>query len=154
MNVGDDVLISHIHGYIANYDIGPRAYICDVGRIYMDGVSSFGIGVRVNVLQETGGRELAIYEGLSAQAAYLSAMYRHRPELTEHLNRMADSMAKAVASDRGMIGSGARNRKCRNHQECADWGLCNCTGMPSPLRWHSGQFSGCTGTFGQRSGVL
>lgn len=108
VNVGDDVLISHIHGYIANYDIGPRAYICDVGRIYMDGVSSFGIGVRVNVLQETGGREVAIYEGLSAQAAYLSAMYRHRPELTEHLNRMADSMAKAVASDRGMIGSGAR----------------------------------------------
>lgn len=108
VNVGDDVLISRIHGYIANYDIGPRTYICDVGKIYMEGVSSFGIGVRVNVLQETGGREVAIYEGLSAQVAYLSAMYRHRPELTEHLSRMADSMAETVASDRGKIGSGAR----------------------------------------------
>lgn len=108
VKVGDDALISHIHGYVANYDIGPRTYICDVGKIYMEGVSSFGVGVGVNVLQETGGREVAIYEGMSAQAAYLSAMYRHRPDLTEKFRNIADSRARLVASDRGTIGAGTR----------------------------------------------
>ena len=108
VNVDDDALITHIHGYIANYDIGPRVYICDVGKIYMEGVPSFGIGTRVNVLPETGGREVAIHEELSAQTAYLSAMYRHRPELTERLHAMADIRARAVASERGTIGPGAR----------------------------------------------
>ena len=84
VNVDDDALITHIHGYIANYDIGPRVYICDVGKIYMEGVPSFGVGTRVNVLPETGGREVAIYEGLSAQTAYLAAMYRHRPPGQRH----------------------------------------------------------------------
>lgn len=108
VSVDDDSLITHVHGYIANYDIGPRTYICDVGKIYMEGVSSFGNGMRVNVLPEAGGRTVAVYDGLSAQAAYLSAMYRHRPELTERLNVMADIRARAAASDRGCIGSGVR----------------------------------------------
>lgn len=108
VSVDDNALITHVHGYIANYDIGPRTYICNVGKIYMEGISSFGNGMRVNVLPETGGRTVAVHEGLSAQAAYLSAMYRHRPELTERLNVMADVMARAAASDRGRIGSGVR----------------------------------------------
>ena len=108
VNVDDDALITHIHGYIANYDIGPRVYICDVGKIYMEGVPSFGVGTRVNVLPETGGREVAIYEGLSAQTAYLAAMYRHLPELTQRLQAMADLRARAAASERGFIGPGAR----------------------------------------------
>lgn len=108
VNVDDDALITHIHGYIANYDIGPRVYICDVGKIYMEGVPSFGVGTRVNVLPETGGREVAIYEELSAQTAYLAAMYRHRPELTQRLQAMADLRARAAASERGFIGPGAR----------------------------------------------
>ena len=86
VNVDDDALITHIHGYIA----------------------SFGVGTRVNVLPETGGREVAIYEGLSAQTAYLAAMYRHRPELTQRLQAMADLQARAAASERGFIGPGAR----------------------------------------------
>lgn len=51
---------------------------------------------------------MAIHEELSAQTAYLSAMYRHRPELTERLHAMADIRARAVASERGTIGPGAR----------------------------------------------
>ena len=35
-------------------------------------------------------------------------MYRHRPELTERLHAMADIRARAVASERGTIGPGAR----------------------------------------------
>ena len=56
VSVGDGALITNVHGYIANYDIGARTYIADVGKIYMEGVSSFGNGMEVNVLNETGGR--------------------------------------------------------------------------------------------------
>lgn len=108
VNVGDDTLVTHIHGYIANYDIGPRSYICGVGKIYMEGVSSFGNGIRVSVMPETGGRGTAMYDGLSAQMAYLSAVYRHRPELTAALHSMADRRAAELTSDRGFIGAGAR----------------------------------------------
>ena len=43
VNVDDDALITHIHGYIANYDIGRGTYVCDVGKIYIEGVPSFAI---------------------------------------------------------------------------------------------------------------
>lgn len=108
VSVGDGSLITNVHGYIANYDIGSRTYIADVGKIYMEGVSSFGNGTRINVLNETGGREVAMYEGMSAQTAYFSAMYRYRPKLVSRLAAMADRRASAVASDRGQIGSGVR----------------------------------------------
>lgn len=108
VTVGDGSLITNVHGYIANYDIGSRTYIADVGKIYMEGISSFGNGTRINVLNETGGREVAMYEGMSAQTAYFSAMYRHRPDLVAGLAGMADSYASAVASDRGRIGAGVK----------------------------------------------
>ena len=80
-------------------------YIADVGKIYMEGVSSFGNGMEVNVLNETGGRAVAVYDGMSAQAAYFSAMYRHRSGLSEKLIGMAQTFAAGQKSHRGSIGS-------------------------------------------------
>ena len=94
VSVGDGALITNVHGYIANYDIGEHTYIADVGKIYMEGVSSFGNGMEVNVLNETGGR-----------AAYFSAMYRHRSGLSEKLSGMAQTFAAGQKSHRGSIGS-------------------------------------------------
>ena len=105
VSVGDGALITNVHGYIANYDIGARTYIADVGKIYMEGVSSFGNGMEVNVLNETGGRAVAVYDGMSAQAAYFSAMYRHRPVLSEKLKEMARIFSAGQKSHRGSIGS-------------------------------------------------
>ena len=66
VTVGDDSCIENIHNYIANYEIGHHTYIKNVSLIYMDGPSSFGNGVEVSVLNETGGREVPIHERLSA----------------------------------------------------------------------------------------
>ena len=105
VSVGDGTLITNVHGYIANYDIGAHTYIADVGKIYMEGVSSFGNGTEINVLNETGGRSVTVYDGMSAQTAYFSAMYRHRPALTDKLREMALTSAAGQKSDRGRIGS-------------------------------------------------
>lgn len=70
VTVGDDVRIADVHGYLANYDIGDGALVANVDRIYVDGASAFGNGVEVAVLNETGGREVMMHEGLTAHEAY------------------------------------------------------------------------------------
>ena len=52
-----------------------------------------------------GGRAVAVYDGMSAQAAYFSAMYRHRPVLSEKLKEMARIFSAGQKSHRGSIGS-------------------------------------------------
>lgn len=107
VTVGDDVRLADVHGYLANYDIGDGALVANVDRIYVDGASAFGNGVEVAVLNETGGREVMMHEGLTAHEAYLEAMYRHRPVLIEKLKGFARDVVRAATSDRGCIGAGA-----------------------------------------------
>ena len=105
VTVGDDCCIENVKNYIANYEIGSDTFIENVDIILTDGVSSFGNGVEVAVLNETGGREVMIYDGLSAQIAYVMALYRHRPELIARLRCMIMSYVESVKSDMGHIGS-------------------------------------------------
>jgi len=107
VTVGDDVRIADVRGYLANYDIGDGALVANVDRIYVDGPTAFGNGVEVAVLNETGGREVMMHEGLTAHEAYLEAMYRHRPLLVEKLKGFARDVVRAATSDRGSIGAGA-----------------------------------------------
>lgn len=53
--VGDDCCIENIKNYIANYDIEHDTFIENVDIIMVDGETSFGNGVEVSVLNETGG---------------------------------------------------------------------------------------------------
>jgi hypothetical protein len=76
-----------------------------VDLVVTEGPSTFGNGVEVSVLNETGGREVKIYDHLSAQVAYVMAMYRHRPEVIKALYRMVDEYAESQKSAIGTIGS-------------------------------------------------
>ena len=104
VTVGDDCCIENIKNYIANYDIEADSFIENVDIILVDGETSFGNGVEVSVLNETGGREVTIHDQLTAQEAYMQAMYRHRPVLTQQLKHFADEIAKSRVSARGHIG--------------------------------------------------
>lgn len=103
--VGDDCCIENVNNYIANYEIGEGTFIENVDIILTDGISSFGNGVSVSVLNETGGREVLIYDRLSAQQAYIMALYRHRPALVERLSDMVNKYVESVSSSMGYIGS-------------------------------------------------
>ena len=104
VTVGDDCCIENVKNYIANYNIGRGTFIENVDIILADGQSSFGNGVEVSALNETGGREVIIYDSLSAQAAYIMAMYRHRPEMIARLKSMVKSYVASVTSSVGHIG--------------------------------------------------
>lgn len=102
--VGDDCCIENVHNYIANYTIGRHTHIENIDMMLTDGRSKFGNGVEVSVLSETGGREVMITDRLSAQTAYIMALYRHRPELTDRLHALSEHYADKYASDRGVVG--------------------------------------------------
>ena len=104
VSVGNNCCIENIQNYIANYEIGDDTFIENVDRILVDGTSTFGNGVEAAVLNETGGREVAINDKLSAHIAYIMALYRHRPVLTARLKEITDFYARKHASDRGRIG--------------------------------------------------
>ena len=58
----------------------------------------------MSVLNETGGREVPIYETMSAQSAYLIAMYRNRRDMIERLVTMIKVHAGTLYGRRGRVG--------------------------------------------------
>ena len=104
VTVGNDCCIENVKNYIANYTIGEGTFIENVDIILTDGPSSFGNGVEVCVMNETGGREVVIYDKLSAQTAYMMALYRHRPKMIARLKEMIASHVESVTASVGYIG--------------------------------------------------
>ena len=110
--IGNDAHLYNIHNYIANYHIGNNTCIENVNAILVDGKSTFGNGVRVPVMNEGGGREIPIFNELSASLAYILTLYRHRPKMIQELERQIDEYAEAQASDHGYIGDNVRILNC------------------------------------------
>lgn len=104
VTVGDDCCIENVKNYIANYEIGDNVFIENVDSILVDGESSFGNGVEVAVLNETGGREVTIYDRLSAQQAYILALYRYKADAIVRMKQMIRDYAEAQKSTMGRIG--------------------------------------------------
>ncbi|MCF7942051.1 MAG: DUF4954 family protein [Spirochaetia bacterium] len=112
VTVGDDVLISKIDQYIANYIIEDHAVIYEVNSLIVKDTSSFGNGIRAAVINEGGGREVTIYDGLPSHIAYLMALYRFKPKLMEQLEHLAALHTASVTSSMGTIGTHARLLGC------------------------------------------
>lgn len=112
-HIGNNVYIGQIRNYIANYTIEDCVVIENVDMLAVEGVCSFGNGVEVSVLNETGGREVPMFDRLSAQIAYIIALYRHKTAVIERLGAMIYDYARSVSSDRGVIRRFARLTNCR-----------------------------------------
>ena len=102
--IGDNVVIENIQNYIANYTIGKNTFIQNVDVILVDGKTTFGNGVEVKVLNETGGREVHINDKLTAHFAYIYSLYRHRPKLIEQMKKITFFYCDKHSSIRGTIG--------------------------------------------------
>jgi carbonic anhydrase/acetyltransferase-like protein (isoleucine patch superfamily) len=111
-NIEDNVTITDITGFIANYDIGEGVVIRNCGHISTEGRTSFGNGTRVAVLNETGGREVPIWDRLTSHMAYIITLYRHRPVAIEVIEKLISDYTESVKSDRGEIGSGSYIAGC------------------------------------------
>jgi hypothetical protein len=111
--IGNNVFIARISNYIANYIIEDDVVIDNIELLAAEGQSNFGNGVEVSVVNEAGGREIPIYDNLSAHTAYVLAFYRHRAQVIEKLQKMIADYTASVASSMGFIGRGARVINCR-----------------------------------------
>ncbi|MDD2797708.1 MAG: DUF4954 family protein [Bacteroidales bacterium] len=108
--LSDNILIEN--AYIANYSIGENSRIRNISELFVEGTSSFGNGTDVSVLNETGGREVTIFNNLSAQNAYFQALYRHKPILIDQLKKLVADFTKKVSSNMGSIGSDCDISNC------------------------------------------
>ena len=110
--IGSDVIISNIGDYIANYIIEDNVVIRNCGKIHTEGISSFGNGTVVSVLNETGGRSVKMWDRLSAHEAYIIALYRHRSKAIEIIGKMVDEYTATIASGQGTISHNSRIFNC------------------------------------------
>jgi hypothetical protein len=111
VTVGDQVLISRV-GNLSNYIIEDQVYIRNINELYVSGETKFGNGTEIEVLNEGGGRDLIIYDQLSAQVAYILVMYRHRPELIALLNKMIQGYCNTRLNVSGRVGKNSKITNC------------------------------------------
>jgi hypothetical protein len=111
--IGNNVYINNINSYIANYVIEDNVVIDNVDLLAVEQESSFGNGTKAVVVNEAGGREIPIYDHLSAHTAYVIAFYRHRPKVIENLQKMIADYTKSVTSSMGLLAKGAKIINCR-----------------------------------------
>lgn len=97
-----------VRSRIRNYRIGEGALVEGVTALECRRRSTFGNGVGVATMNECGGRTVKIFDGLTAQTAYLMAVYRHRPKTMAALEAMVDAYAEANASEMGSVGAKSR----------------------------------------------
>lgn len=140
VTIGRGCYISRVANYIANYDIADGAFIDNVEQIVATLDSSYGVGLRVSVLNETGGRDVPIYPRLSAQTAYIIAMYRRHTDTVDRLCAMIDDEAAALRGTRGVIGQGAKIVNTRTVKN-VNIGACAC--INGATRLDDGTISSC-----------
>ena len=102
--IGNDVYIDGIKNYVANYEIGDEVYIENVDLMVVDGPSSFGNGVKVATMIESGGREVTAFENLSSQFAYALIFSRHDSEFIQKSEKIISDFVEAKKSEKGKIG--------------------------------------------------
>ncbi|HWS01063.1 MAG TPA: DUF4954 family protein, partial [Prolixibacteraceae bacterium] len=110
--IGDNSLISNVKSYIANYSIGKNVIIHNLNQLAVEGTTSFGNGIRVKVINETGGREIPIYDHLSAQVAYILALYRHRMSAVNEIERLIASYVGFISASTGIVSNGVQMINC------------------------------------------
>lgn len=138
--VGDDCMVEHIRNYIANYIIGDGSYIENVTDLITYGETSFGNGTKVSVLNETGGREVAIHEHLSSHEAYITALYRHDQCLVDSLNTLVSKYVESATSTVGVIG---KNVEIMDAMHIVNVKIGDCARIKGTSRLRNGSIVSC-----------
>ncbi len=111
--IGKNVFINHVKNYIANYTIEDNVIIDNIDLCAVEGKASFGNGIKVKVLDETGGRSVMIYNKLSAHLAYILALYKHCSTVIHGIEQLVKQYTQSISSETGIIGKHSRIFNCR-----------------------------------------
>ncbi len=112
--VGSNVIINNIGDSIANYNIEDGVVIKNCGKIHTDGLTAFGNGTSIAVMNETGGRAVKMWDRLSAHEAYIISLYRHRRSAIRIIDKMVDDYSASNSSETGVICQNSRILNCSN----------------------------------------
>ncbi len=107
--IREHVHISDVRN-LSNYIVETDVMIANVGSVSADKGSAFGNGTEIEVLNEGGGRELPIFDRLSAQIAYLTVFYRHDQDFISKMLALITNYCSSRRSEKGIIGTGASIR--------------------------------------------
>ena len=110
--IGDNVYISNVTNHIANYVIEDDCIIDHIDLLALEGTTSFGNGIKAVVINEAGGREVTIFDHLTAQIAYILALYRDRTNVRQKIEKMISQYTQSVKSDIGVVGKAAHLSNC------------------------------------------
>jgi len=105
--LADNVYINGVKNLVG-YHIEPEVAIENVGRLIVSGETTFGNGTEIEILNEGGGRDLLLYNQLTAQIAYLLVNYRHNGDFIQQLQKLIQDYVAQQKASHGTIGKGAR----------------------------------------------
>ncbi|MCD6115670.1 DUF4954 family protein [bacterium] len=91
-------------GIIKNYIIEDEAVITGTNEISADKDSGFGNGVKVDVLNEAGGRTVPIFDRLNSQIAYMLVFYRYRTDFIDKILKLVNNYIHKKIEVKGRIG--------------------------------------------------
>lgn len=98
VSIGANAEIVNVAGGLSNVRIGDNVRIVNVARIGNSPNATFGVGLDIAVLDETGTRPVRIYPGISAQIATLAARIpefaegKLFPLITRHILNLPDRL--------------------------------------------------------------
>ena len=110
--IGNNVYIANIGSVIRNYVIEDGVIIEYVSSMTAEEGVTFGNGIRIEVLNETGGREVTLFNEMNAQVAYVQAFYRHDSYFQEKLQQLIEEYVSHQRANHGRIATSARVQNC------------------------------------------
>ncbi len=109
--IGDNCYIADV-ALLRNYHLDSDVVLENIQALEVTGETTFGNGTEIEILNEGGGRELKIFDQLSAQFAYLYVLYRHDSKLIHRFEQMVDRYVETVKSTFGEIGDHTKILRC------------------------------------------
>lgn len=104
VTVGDNCLIENIGSYIYRYTIGEECYVANVGVMATGEGATYGQNTAVAVMNEAGGGNVIVYDGLTCQtAAFMLRCAANKP-LFDTVAEMVRSYVAERRPEHGTVG--------------------------------------------------
>ncbi len=111
VEVEDGCLVKNV-GLISNYKIERGAVVMNCGTVTCDVDTDFAIGTKIAVVNEAGGQEVPLSQGLSSNVAYIVAFHPKRAEMLSAFDKMIEH-ERAEIRGKGVIAESAQVIGCQ-----------------------------------------
>jgi len=122
-DIGDDAAIHNVQ-YMAHYIIGDRCILMNIDEMHTTNHAKFGNGILkdgedekirvwLDIMNETGSRQVLPFDGMIPADAYLWAKYRDDESLQQRLKEITQNNADSRRGFYGMVGDQCVIKSCR-----------------------------------------